>query len=149
MKIYIACSFAYKDRVKTSIRKETMEKCENILKNRGFEIYNPSKLKIPNAWDYSMWDWGKMVFDADRAEIDTSDMVVFISYGKENNAGSVWEVGYAYAKNIPVIMISMNKDCPESLMLIHSAHTCLESLDQLKTYDFNSLPKYQIERVES
>jgi len=148
-KIYLASSFAYADREKTEERKAIMQQFESNLIERGFIVYNPSKLKIPNAWDYSMWDWGQLVFEADYKELNNCDLVVFISYGKENNAGSAWEVGYAYAKNIPIIMVSMDKNSPESLMLLHSARACLAGFEEFINYDLSILPKTKIDVVES
>ena len=75
MKVYLASSFAYTDRQKTEARKATMNLFEQNLINRGIEVYNPSKLKIKNAWDYSMWDWGQLVFEADHKELDKCDLL--------------------------------------------------------------------------
>lgn len=154
MKIYLASSFAYADRQKTEERKATMEKFENNLLARGFTVYSPSKLKIKNAWDYSMWDysmwdWGQLVFEADYQELNECDLVVFISYGKENNAGSAWEVGYSFAKQIPIIMVSMDKDSPESLMLLQSATACLQGYEEFKDYDLINRPAKKISVIES
>lgn len=149
MKVYLACSFAYEDKTTTEIRKQAMCFVEDYLKDKNFTVYNPCKLKIENAWDYSYWDWGNLVFESDKREIDACDFLVFISYGKENNAGSVWEVGYAFAKNKPIIMISMDAESPESLMVMHSAHACLDGFADLFNYDFDKLPRKQIKRVES
>ena len=148
-KIYLACSFAYEDKTLTEQRKSVMKTIAEFLSTKGFAVYNPSMLKIENAWDYSYWDWGSKVFEADQKEIDASDFVVFVSYGKENNAGSVWEVGYAYAKSKPVIMLSMDKNSPESLMVMHSAYACLDGLYGLFSYDFDKMPKTKINRIES
>lgn len=149
MKIYLASSFAYADRQKTEERKAIMEMFETNLIARGFIVYNPSKLKIKNAWDYSMWDWGQLVFEADYQELNECDLVVFISYGKENNAGSAWEVGYSFAKQIPIIMVSMDKDSPESLMLLHSATACLQGYNEFKDYDLINRPAKKISVIES
>lgn len=148
-KAYLASSFAYEDRAKTEQRKLVMSEASKYLESKHMAVYNPSTLKIPNAWDYSMWDWGDLVYQADKNEIDSCDLIVFLSYGKENNAGSVWEVGYAAAKGLPVIMVSMNPDSPESLMVIHSAYACVDGLNGLTMYDFDLMPRTRIERTES
>ena len=148
MKIYLASSFAYEDKQLTETRKATMKQIQEYLESLGFTVYNPSTLKIPNAWDYSYWDWGQLVFEADYKEIDTCDLVVFVSYGKENNAGSVWEVGHAYGK-VPIIMVSMNPAQPESLMVVHSAHACVNGFEGLLNYDFKTMPRTRIDVVES
>lgn len=149
MKIYLACSFAYMDKRKTNKRKEILEVVERGLHNKGYEVYNPSKLKIENAWDYSYWDWGQKVFDADVKALDEADLVIMLSFGKENNAGSAWECGYACGTNKKVILVSMNPDEPESLMMLHSAYACVKGLHGLDNYDFDTMPRTKIDVIES
>ena len=149
LKIYLACSFAYTNKELTNERKDMMNKIQEYLETKSFEVYNPSKLKIENAWDYSYWDWGDLVYQEDKKQLDSSNLVVFVSYGKENNAGSVWEVGYACGRNISVLLVSMNPDSPESLMTLHSAHACIDGFEGLKNYDFETMPRTKIERIES
>lgn len=149
MRIYLASSFAYSDRQKTEERKSIMNLFEENLTQRGFEVYNPSKLKIKDAWSYSMWDWGQLVFEADYKELTNCDLIVFISYGKENNAGAAWEIGYSYAKQIPIIIVSMDPSSPESLMLLHSADACLQGFDEFKDYDLINRPVRKISVIES
>lgn len=145
MKIYLACSFAYKDRNKTEARKQVMRLVKQNLADKGFDVYNPSELVIENAWDYTMHEWGRLVFEADHQALDSCDAVVFLSFGKENSSGAVWEIGYAYGKNIPIVMVSMANGDAESLMCIHSARAVLNGLDGFFAYDLNSLaPRYEL-----
>ena len=145
MKIYLACSFAYKDRQKTEERKQVMLIVKYYLMSKGFDVYNPSELTIENAWDYTMHEWGKLVFEADRKELNSCDAVVFLSFGKENSSGAVWEIGYVYGKNIPVVMVSLAMGDAESLMCIHAARAVLKGLNGLYNYDLESLaPAYEL-----
>jgi nucleoside deoxyribosyltransferase len=70
-------------------------------------------------------------------------LVIFISYGKENNSGSVWECGYAYAKDIPVVVIKMTDDA-ESLMITNTARAIIKEED-IENYDFVNLPVVKID----
>lgn len=158
IKIYIASSFAYKDKHLTQERKTVMRWVQNYLQSELFHqrypsielsVYNPSTLKIPNAWNYSYWDWGNLVYEEDKKQVDTADLIIFISYGKGNNDGSTWEVGYAYGKNIPILVVSMEPAQSESLMVLHSAHACVDGLEGLKSYNFELMPQTKIERIES
>lgn len=149
-KIYLASSFAYNNKELTQHRKEIMKQASDYLTDhKQVDVYNPSTMKIEHAWDYSMWDWGNLVFQEDKKHLDESDIVVFLSYGKENNAGSVWEVGYAYAQKKPIILVSMKDDEPESLMVIHSAHACLKGLNELFEYNLEEMPRVKIDVIES
>lgn len=57
-KVYLASSFAYEDRAKTEQRKQVMSEVSKYLESKHMEVYNPSALKIPNAWDakWTTWD---------------------------------------------------------------------------------------------
>lgn len=140
MKTYIAASFAYEDKNKTNLRKQQIEEVVSKIKlNTTF--YIPHQLKIPNAWDISLEEWSRKVFEHDIEALNESDLVIFISYGKENNAGSVWECGYAYAKNIPVVVIKMTEDV-ESLMISNTARAIIRE-SEIEDYDFTTLPEYK------
>lgn len=157
-KIYIACSFTYEDKLLTQERKTTMKVIQNYLQSELFHqrypslkliIYNPSTLKIKNAWDYFSWDWGKLVYEEDKKQVDNADLIIFISYGKGNNDGATWEVGYAHGKHIPILVVSMIPERQESLMVLHSAHACVDGIEGLKCYNFETMPKTTIQRTES
>ncbi|MBE6442100.1 MAG: nucleoside 2-deoxyribosyltransferase [Desulfovibrio desulfuricans] len=53
--------------------------------------------------------WGpdapKQIMERDRAAIDTCDAVVALLDGAQVDDGTAWEIGYAYAKGIPIIGI--------------------------------------------
>ncbi len=146
MKFYIAASFAYQDRNKTESRKEDIERIVNKINKSlyyysetRFDFYIPHQLKIPNAWDMSLEEWARKVYEHDINALDSCDVVIFISYGKENNSGSVWECGYAYAKNIPIVVIKMTNDI-ESLMVTNTVRAIIKEED-IEDYDFINLPK--------
>lgn len=80
-----------------------------------------------------------MVFANDVVALDHCDIVVMLSFGKENNAGAAWEVGYAYAKKKKVIVVSMTDEI-ESLMIQHGSYAQLKGLEQLEKYDFDKMP---------
>ena len=141
MLTYVAASFAYADRDKTESRKIEIEKItKEVRKYLNSDFYLPHKLTIPNAWDISLEEWANQVFECDIAALGQADLVIFISYGKENNAGAVWEVGYAYAKNIPIVMIKMT-DETESLMVTSSSRAIITK-EEIASYDFKTLPRY-------
>ena len=137
--IYLAASFAYEDKRKTEERKLIIEQAENILHHKNLSVYLPQDLQIPNAWDYPSSEWGLMVFANDVVALDHCDIVVMLSFGKENNAGAAWEVGYAYAKKKKVIVVSMTDEI-ESLMIQHGSYAQLKGLEQLEKYDFDKMP---------
>lgn len=86
-----------------------------ILRQKGKEVYCPWELHIENAWDMPQEEWAHKVFEADVAALNKCELVILISFGRMSSAGTSWEQGYCYAKNIPVHVIQMNNE-PTSLM---------------------------------
>lgn len=143
-RVYVAASFAYADRNKTEQRKADIERIVGKIKEKlNANFYLPHQLKIENAWDMSLGEWARKVFEHDYDNLNSADLVIFISYGKENNSGSVWECGYAYAKDIPVVVIKMTDDA-ESLMISNTTHAIIREED-IETYDFVRLPVVKVD----
>lgn len=143
-KVYVAASFAYANKDKTNQRKKEIEEVVKQIKNivgRKYGWYLPHQLKIENAWDISLEEWSQRVFEEDLKALDSADLVLFISYGKENNAGAVWEVGYATAKGIQTVVVKMTDEV-ESLMITQSVHSILTK-EEITNYDWINLPKYK------
>lgn len=144
--IYVAASFAYADRNKTEERKALIKQVvEQIKTNLQANFYLPQELKIENAWDYSLEEWGRKVYQEDLSHLISADTIVFISFGKENNAGAVWEVGFiaglnaaAESNNKNIIMIKMNNEA-ESLMITNSVNTIITK-EEIDKYNWELMP---------
>jgi len=157
MNIYIAASFCYEDKKKTSERKYIIEKTVERLKTvipGNNRYYIPHQLVIPNAWDISMEEWAKAVYEHDIRKLMEADLVIFLSFGKENNAGSVWEIGFVVGRAVghveehsnditDIVMIKMT-DQIESLMLTNSIDRII-SEKEIETYDWAKMPVYKTE----
>jgi nucleoside 2-deoxyribosyltransferase len=150
MSVYIAASFAYEDKAKTSQRKDLIEKTvKKIKRHLKDNYYLPHQLKIPNAWDISLEEWSKAVYDHDIEALENADIVIFLSFGKENNAGSAWELGYVHGFNMHEqvhfpktdIVVKMT-DEPESLMISNSVDRIITEAE-IDTYDWKMHPKYK------
>ena len=136
MKIYLAASFGSEG----SVQRSNVEKASRILKEKGFEVFEPWSYKIPNAWDYPNDEWGLMVFMNDVKAIDSSDIIVALSYGRESTAGTNWEMGYAFAKGKKVILVEMS-DAVMSVMVANGRYATVKGIEGLRTYDFTKMPK--------
>lgn len=117
-----------------------MNTATDILREAGFEVYNPSEHVISHAWDYPNTEWGLMVFQADIQAIQDCDYVVVLSYGRDSTAGTNWEAGYAYGLNKRIILVEMT-DKPMSLLLANGRYATVRGLDGLKNYDWEAMPK--------
>lgn len=98
-----------------STERTRMVKVAELLRSLGYDVYCPFELEIPNAWDISQEDWAKKVFKADVHAILHSDIFLFISVGRVSTTGSNWELGYAYAHEIPTYVFQIT-DAQTSLM---------------------------------
>lgn len=144
--IYVAASFAYADRNKTEERKLLIKQVvEQIKTHLQANFYLPQELKIENAWDYSLEEWGRRVYQEDLSHLISADTIVFISFGKENNAGAVWEVGFIAGLNAAIknnnkniIMIKMNNEA-ESLMITNSVNTIITK-EEIDKYNWELMP---------
>lgn len=103
MKIYLAGSCSKNER-------HFMASIAEELRKKGYEVYCPFELKIPNAWDYSQEEWSRMVFDKDIAAIDECDFMILMSKGRVSTAGTNWEQGYAYAKGKDIFVFQYTKE---------------------------------------
>lgn len=139
MKIYLAGSFAYKDKQKTQEHQKVLQSAAEILNEKEIAVYLPQSLQIHNAWDYPPSEWGLMVFTHDVVAIDRCDVLVMLSWGKENNAGAAWEVGYAYGTGKKVVVVGMTDEI-ESAMILHGSYAQVKGLAGLKNYDFETMP---------
>ena len=60
-----------------------------------------------------------------------------------DDAGTMWEIGYAFAKGIPVVVVNVTGETI-NLMITDSLHSLLSSYDELQEYDFDKLEKSHI-----
>ena len=133
-KVYIAAPFSeyqYRENAKSAAM---------IMRNKGFEVYEPYAYQIPHAWDYPNTEWGQMVFMNDLKAIDDSDIVVVLSYGRNSTAGTNWEAGYAFGTGKKVIVVEMTNNVM-SLMVSNGMYARVKGLEGLADYNFDVMPK--------
>jgi Nucleoside 2-deoxyribosyltransferase len=111
------------------------------------DIFRPASVEYTNA-ELGSFEWQTAVFKHDINNINNSDIVVaMLDYKLEDNefepdSGTVWECGYAFANNIPVIGVRNVEDQPLNLMLAGSLTAFFngtKNIQQLNEYDFNLL----------
>lgn len=133
MKIYLATPFLQE-------RRSDMDKAKTILREQGHDVYVPVENFIPNAWDYPNDEWGLMVFTSDVKAIDNCDVLVLLSYGRLGTAGCNWEAGYAFGKGKKVIVVEMTDEVM-SLMVANGRYATIRGIDELRAYDWETMPK--------
>ncbi len=80
-------------------------KFKSLLKNAGYTVIWPGDLISPSEVE----DWGtdapRRIMEIDRDAILSCDSVVAMLDGVQVDDGTAWEIGFAYAHEIPVIGI--------------------------------------------
>lgn len=129
MKIYLASPFFQEEELKV------VQEAERILRNRGFELFSPREHEVRGVPFTPQWS--KDTFENDRKFIDWADAVVMLYHGAYSDSGTAWECGYAYAKGKPVVVVQLSE---KSNLMVHEGCRANVTLDELNTYDFNTLP---------
>ena len=97
------------------------------LRAAGHEVFLPQDQEL-NAYDPAR------IFRNDVDHVDWSTVVVGIMDGPDPDSGTAWEIGYAYAKGTPIILLRTDfrewggrtGDAPYNLMLTESATEHIE-----------------------
>lgn len=131
MKIYLASPFFNDEELKN------VQKAEEILMNRGFQVFSPRLNEVRTDENTQSALWSKETFMNDRRFIDWADAVVMLYYGGYSDSGTAWECGYAYGTNTPVVVVHLGDD--SNLMVHEGCHSNI-SLEDLSTYDFEKMP---------
>ena len=132
MKIYIASPF-FSDR-----EREILTKTENILRERGFDVFSPREHTVPEEEEGTS-AWSRKIFAIDHQGIDWADCLVMLYWGNYSDTGTAWECGYAYAIGKPVLVVHLGDS--SNLMVHEGSHSNLKSVTELKDYDFEVMPK--------
>lgn len=122
--IYLASPFF------TPEQRANVEEVAKFLRGCGEEVYVPMEHDIPNAWEKPNHQWSHEVFIEDTKAIRESNKVIAITYGMEDDAGTSWEIGFAYGLNKEIIVIPIN-NTTYSLMVYQSANAAI-TLDNKK-----------------
>lgn len=112
--------------------RERLEQLRKLFKEDSFfdnyELFFPMDHFIPNGENMSNWEWAKAVFEMDTNALLDADIVVAVYDKHYSDSGTAWELGYAYALGIPVILLCTDLNADNSIMPLCAA---------TKIYDFN------------
>ena len=146
MKIYLAAPLEPKIR-----RNDMTIVLQELRLQKKFDVYAPIEHIIPNAWDYPNNEWGLMVFAQDVNAIKDCDIMVALSYGRNNtSSGTNWEIGFAFGIGKKVIIVEMDDDDYEmSLMVANGRYATVKGIEGLKNYDWENMPKSRTTKMQS
>lgn len=134
MKIYIASPFFNEKEI------TNYNKALDILATKNLDIYAPLQHEVLRTHK-SKKEWATETFLKDIEQINLCDAVVMLFYGLYSDSGTSWECGYAYATGKPVIVVHLHEG-KSNCMINVGSYSNLRNLEELKNYDFNTLPKY-------
>ena len=115
------------------------------------EIYIPMEFKVPGdfqkpdgTWNLANHEWARKVYEADLEHLKNADIVFAMNIGIYRTAGTVWEMGYAKGKNIPVIAYIPDwaKNNDMSLMLMNSFDGYLTEDCMIKPFTIDEFEQY-------
>jgi len=109
----------------TSAERAYLEQIDRICREAGFSTYLPHR----DAGISSDAASREQCFKMDKAALDEVALIVAVLNGPDVDSGTAWEMGYAYARGIPVLSITDDKrlqQVPQSLnpMLYFSQKYC-------------------------
>ena len=99
--IYIAGPF-FTDRERALLKK-VIHRIKEAYPNE--ELFIPMEHFIPNGENLSNNEWAEAVFKMDVEALNKCNRVIAAYSGLYSDTGTAWEIGYAYAKGIPVNLI--------------------------------------------
>lgn len=134
MRIYLASPFFNEKEL------DYYEKTLNILEKKNLTVCAPLKNEISRE-NKTKEQWAKQTFSKDVEEIKKADAVVMLFYGLYSDSGTSWECGYAFATNIPVVVVHLHEG-KSNCMINCGSYSNLKGLQELENYDFDKMPIY-------
>ena len=138
-KIYLASGWF------NPVQAEELTRLEGIFDDRSgfFELASPRRIFVcPPGAPKSVQD---ETFSGNLHHIETADFLLVNT--RDKDIGTIWEAGYAYAKNIPIVYFcaGLPDGAKFNLMLARSGIKVCTSFEQLEEYldrtiKDNSLP---------
>lgn len=116
-----------------------VEQLEEALKSNPYieEIFSPMRNQYDHL-EFGSYEWRQEIYKNDVRHIDWADIVVSVHdyFEDKTDAGTAWEMGYAYGKGKPVFMLQVKKGVPVNLMLSESIVAYFTDVNDIAEYDF-------------
>ena len=132
MKAYIAGPLL------TPKNQELLEKIDNICKEFNIDTFLPHR----DVGVYQTGEDSKRFFKGDSEPLNECSFMVAVLNWKGIGSGTAWEIGYAYAKGIPVIGlvedIKSLKIQERMCVMCYNSVILIDSLDKLR-YEIKKL----------
>ncbi len=129
MKVYVA------GKLSTEEERERLTTIASLCEEEGFDTFLPHR----DVGIFSERTDPKTIFEGDIIQgLAGVDLVVASLDGLHVGAGTAWELGYAYAKNIPMVGIKTDERVEEAIEylspIIVSSLPVVTSLEELRAF---------------
>ena len=145
IKCYIAGPFFRKG------ERERLEKLREFFKNDEFfdkyEFFFPMDHKIPGGESMPNGEWAWNVFEMDVKELATSKLVIAIYDTHYSDTGTAWELGFAYANHIPVLLLCTDLNADNSIMPLIAADKIYQ-YDKFVNGEYFNFEEFDIENLK-
>lgn len=131
MKIYIAGPFFNEKEL------QFIEQTEHIITKKGHTFFSPRTLDFTQL-GIGTNEWSQSIFNEDIKEINNCDLMVVLYHGNYSDSGTAFEIGYAYAKGVKVILVHVDRENSSNLMC-HEGCTTNIYFDELSNFDFENI----------
>ena len=128
-RIYIAASSE-----NTQQQKDARDIAEHF-RRLGHSIFLPNEHESPNTYDLPKSDAAKAVYALNCQEIQNTETVIYLDYGRATNPDASWKAGYAAGINKTVLTVKMTDTQVMTGMAVNASHTVFENTDQLYKYN--------------
>ena len=104
-RVYIAGPFSKPE------ERESLKHMIEIAEKRfgANNLYIPMEYKVPGdfqkldgTWNLSNHEWARKVYENDVKHLNEAEIVIAMYVGHYCSSGTIWEIGYANGKGIPV-----------------------------------------------
>lgn len=134
MKVYLASPFFNEREL------EVLAQVEKILDGKGLTVFKPKDNQFDKL-EAGSNSWSLATFNNDKKFIDWADIVVAVYHGNYSDSGTAWEIGYAYGTQKPVVVVHVGEASRHaSNLMIHEGSHANVTVEELKEYDFETMP---------
>lgn len=131
--------------------RERLEKLREFLKSDEFfdkyEFFFPMDHKIPGGESMPNGEWAWNVFEMDVKELASSNLVIAVYDTHYSDTGTAWELGFAYANHIPVLLLCTDLNADNSIMPLIAADRIYQ-FDKFVKGEYFNFDEFDIEHLK-
>lgn len=145
LKVYVAGPFFRED------ERERLEKLREFFKNDSFfdkyRFFFPMDHKVLGGENMLNGEWAWNVFDMDVLALADADLIVAVYDGHYSDTGTAWELGFAYANHIPVLLLCTDLESDNSIMPLVAADKIYQ-FDKFVNGEYFDFDEFDIENLK-